>query len=582
MGNIRSRRIMQSHHIIINDEGVIQYANQDFVNLLGISQTTVIDTLLSTYVVSIEDNIAMSKFILELKHNTSPMCIVTHFKNSSKISYSTTVSIEAFPVNNFIYIDVMVINLPDIPVTTHDGIAIIDESGNVTQVSCMAKKIFGYTRVKLIGTHYSKLFAEESVSKIQGVLENKKNFEIHVCGTEHNSKNKYLKINFVFCAEHWYLFITDKTNELYITKLITSKNNAEMASKFKTEFVSNMSHEIRTPINGIIGMTTLLGKTVLTQDQRSKLDIISDSSGMLLSIINNVLDFSKLETGKETLSEDKFNFIELANKVKNTFMFRSLSKSLILNMNISPEVPSVIVTDKTKLRQILNNIISNAIKFTVSGSVTINITCVDSTIIFEIIDTGIGVSPSMINTIFEPYEQVKNKCSNEGTGLGLPITKRLLSLLKGKIKIRSEVNKGTCVTMSVPVSIVSDTISRDEFRAIIVEDNQTNQIVLRDILKYLGMTNIIIYNNGKEVKEDIENVKTFKKGVIFMDLHMPYIDGYACSKILRDNGVTLPIVTVTANAMHNEKAKCMATGINDFILKPIQIEDIQGVLSKYM
>ena len=157
-----------------------------------------IDTLLSTYVVSIEDNIAMSKFILELKHNTSPMCIVTHFKNSSKISYSTTVSIEAFPVNNFIYVDVMVINLPDIPVTTHDGIAVIDESGNITQVSCMAKKIFGHPRIELLGIHYRKLFTEESESKIKDVLENKNNSEIHVYGAEHNSKNKYLKINFVF------------------------------------------------------------------------------------------------------------------------------------------------------------------------------------------------------------------------------------------------------------------------------------------------------------------------------------------------------------------------------------------------
>lgn len=392
-------------------------------------------------------------------------------------------------------------------------------------------------------------------------------------------------------------------------ELKISEENALTASRAKSDFLAKMSHEIRTPMNGVIGMVQLLDQDTADPKQKEYIEIIRSSGRALLSIINDILDFSKLEAGKVLLHPRPTDPSRVVLGIQSIFSAQAKDKGLALDVDIAAQAANQrVLIDGLRFQQILFNLVGNAIKFTDSGSVEIamNYTLQEAGQVLlelDVIDTGVGIEAALQERIFEQFEQVDDGTSIAGTGLGLSICKRLVELMGGQISVSSEPGRGARFRVQLPTEFVDTPQQQDELvneltsaltlspsareqlaqmRVLVVEDNPVNQQVIRHMLAHIGCA-VELTDDGHQaiellVEQDFE--------LVLMDCDMPKIDGYQTTRLVRDlerqRGLEpVPIIALTAHVIDSVRQQCFEAGMNDFLIKPAKLPQLEAVLLKH-
>ncbi len=361
------------------------------------------------------------------------------------------------------------------------------------------------------------------------------------------------------------------------------------ATQAKAQFLANMSHEIRTPINGIVGMLTLLQGTALTEEQTEHLRLARSSSDLLLGVVNDVLDFSKIEVGKMTIEQVPFNIKEVLSNTRSVFAQVAQQKGLSLDYDIAQEISEFIIGDPLRLRQVITNLLSNSMKFTETGGVHLSVFLSTGGLRFEVKDTGIGMTEEVRVRLFQSFSQADASTSRKfgGTGLGLTISKELVHLMGGEISVSSEFGKGTCFWFDLPYkptatpkdsNVVQDFVSFTDKHILLVEDNIVNQKVATKLIEKFGIR-VTVAENGQKALDILGEQQV---DLVFMDCQMPVMDGYTATRVLRQQEFKTPIVAMTANASAQDRAECIACGMNDFIAKPYQLHELSAILQRWL
>ncbi|WP_221307369.1 ATP-binding protein [Rhabdobacter roseus] len=385
----------------------------------------------------------------------------------------------------------------------------------------------------------------------------------------------------------------------FSTTLKKAKEEAELGLRTKSEFLSTMSHEIRTPLNSVIGMTHLLMKDDPRPDQKKHLDALLFSGNNLLSIVNDILDFNKIEAGKIMFVQEPVSIPDIARHLISSLEAAAHEAGITLTLNLDPSLTQQVLADKTRISQVLSNLVQNAIKFTHEGGVELRIKVEkqdqeNSTLHFSVEDTGIGIPAEKQKLIFERFTQIDSSATRgfSGTGLGLAISKRILELQGVTLRVASEVGVGSTFyfTQTFPLAhelptekpspppVTASEKPLEGVSILVVEDNSMNILVVQNFLKRWGAESEVA-KNGQEA---LDLLDPSRHQLVLMDLHMPVMDGYEATRRLRERGETLPIIALTASMALDVTEKVLAIGINDVVVKPFNPNHLLQVISHYV
>ncbi|PJZ84948.1 hybrid sensor histidine kinase/response regulator [Leptospira harrisiae] len=488
-----------------------------------------------------------------------------------------------------------------------------DTNGRYLFANQQVCSLFGYPLEEILGKTDEK-FLEKETAKI--IINNDRSvlFEGKTLHAEEEIHNRSDNKTYSFLTVK--IPLRNQTGEIYalcgistdigLTKEIQkelerAKDSAEIANRAKSEFLASMSHEIRTPLNGVIGITQILFKTNLNEEQKSLVETIGSAGQSLLIILNDILDFSKIESGKMKIEKIKFDIRSTVTEIFNLLSIESKSKSIELKLEIDKDVPEFIYSDPGRIRQIIFNLLGNAIKFTEIGFVIFRLKKQNEWIRIEVEDSGIGIPNEKLNFIFNKFSQADASTSRKygGTGLGLAISERLASLLGGTIGVKSQINKGSLFWCHLPYenpifSSINDTFESPRIQSssieslfinqkfLIVEDNILNQKVIGGLLRKYNI-NFDVAENGEVA---VQLFQKNKYDLILMDCEMPVMDGFEATLQIREleksKQAKIIILAVTAHVLDEHKERCFAVGMDGFIGKPFYIENLLNTYNEIL
>ena len=495
-----------------------------------------------------------------------------------------------------------------------EGIGLVNPEERFIYVNPAAENIFGVPRGSLIGRTLKEFMIPAEFERIQQQTSKrreglKSNYETEIIRPDGESRILLVSISPKYNKEGLFvgsfgIFRDFTLRKQMETALILAKEKADEANKAKSDFLATMSHEIRTPMNGIIGMTELALTTNLTTTQKDYIESVQTSAYLLLDTINNILDFSKIEAGKLEIETIEFKIREVVEKSIDVLSIKAFEKNIELLCEIEPDLPDNFIGDPLRIRQILVNFISNAIKFTDYGEIhlsvrkshTENIPEGTINVIFTVKDSGIGIPKDKINRIFDLFTQADSSTTRKygGTGLGLSISKKLTEMMNGTLHVNSTPGSGSTFSFEIPLMISSDKLALeiDKFslsgfeikKVLVVDDNATNLKIMKELLSYWGIETVTTLN-GKEGLELLQEANRNKNyfDLVILDMQMPEMDGLTMAQKIRDNlELSCDPVIFMYSSVEKENALLVARklGIDHFLMKPVKMKDIYELLKK--
>ncbi|MBK8396057.1 MAG: PAS domain S-box protein [Leptospiraceae bacterium] len=504
----------------------------------------------------------------------------------------------------------------------HALVSITDTKGRITYLNEKFCTVSKYSSNELLGKDHriinSGFHSKEFFKELWDTIKNKSVWKGDVKNKAKDGTFYWVSSTIVALLDikgnpNQYIAIrTDITErKMAEIEILQAKDQAEKANQAKSEFLANMTHELRTPLNGVIGFSDLLMKMDLNESQKLYMSTIYKSANSLLELINDILDFSKIESGKLDLNLDQIDLLNLLDQVVDLTSYKANEKNINILLSIEESVPGFIITDPIRLRQIILNLVGNAIKFTEIGKIEIQVKVKEmnskekkAKLIISVKDTGIGISKENQQKIFNAFEQADSSTTRKygGTGLGLSISNKLLSLMGSKLELESEIGIGSIFYFELQTKFLPDTnlitklkkesaegitknfnINKDYFKILIVDDNPVNLFLMQSILRQLlPNANILEANNGNRA---LEIYNSEKPELIFMDVQMPGMNGYETTIAIRKleiNKKSIPIIALTAGTVKGEREKCTEAGMNDYITKPVIKETIEKTLISWL